>query len=315
MRSLQRSRGGVLVAIAWLYLLEGGSTSTARAFAYPTAASNARLDHHRAQFVAAPTSSQQQLLKLVSLRGGQKESHPSAPEDDVAADTPSLSAKEGEEAPATPDSKPQATRHLAFSAPSASLLASAAKSYSGMLERSPILTKSATAGITFFLSDYLAQRIERRGNSGSGNGNGGSRTFTQQQQRSLNWSRLLSATAIGFFYFGPAAHYWYEMIFRMLPGTTLASTMQKAALGQIFFGPAFTCIFFASSLLQAGKFSLPNWFRKIKVDLPGAWLAGIGFWPLVDFVSYGFIPVNYIPLFVNIMSLIWTVYLSLVANR
>jgi len=67
--------------------------------------------------------------------------------------------------------------------------------------------------------------------------------------------------------------------------------------------------------MQAGKFSTSNWFNKIRQDLPGAWLAGIGYWPLVDLVSYGFIPVHYIPLFVNAASLLWTIYLSLLANR
>jgi protein Mpv17 len=67
--------------------------------------------------------------------------------------------------------------------------------------------------------------------------------------------------------------------------------------------------------LQQGNFSFQNWIAKIKDDLPGAWVAGLGFWPLVDLVSYSLIPKDWIPLFVNACSLVWTIYLSIVANR
>ena len=176
-----------------------------------------------------------------------------------------------------------------------------ARFYATSLEARPILTKSVTAGCVFGISDYLAQRVE-----------GSSK---KEGKPPMNWTRTLSSMAVGLLYFGPAAHAWYEMIFKLFPGTGLVSTLQKAALGQLIFGPSFTCIFFATSLMQSGNFSLGNWLRKIRQDLPGAWLAGIGFWPLVDLVSYSLISKDWIPLFVNVCSLIWTIYLSIVANR
>lgn len=176
-------------------------------------------------------------------------------------------------------------------------LTSLGKQYSSALERAPILTKSCTAGVIFALSDYLAQRLEKKDKS------------------KLDATRMFTSAAVGLFCFGPGAHAWYNMIFRVFPGTGLLSTLQKAAMGQLFFGPSFTCIFFAASLLQTGQFSLANWFRKIRTDLPGAWLSGLCFWPLVDLVSYSVVPVQFIPLFVNICSLVWTIYLSTVANR
>jgi protein Mpv17 len=67
--------------------------------------------------------------------------------------------------------------------------------------------------------------------------------------------------------------------------------------------------------MQAGDFTLSSWVSKIKNDLPTAWLAGVGFWPLVDFVSYALVPLKFIPLFINLCSFVWTIYLSMVANR
>lgn len=173
--------------------------------------------------------------------------------------------------------------------------------YSKSLERNPIIMKSCTAGFIFALSDLLAQKIEPPKDGG--------------EKKSLDLSRITGSLLVGLLYFGPAAHYWYEIIFQLLPGSGLGSTLQKAFWGQVIFGPSFTCIFFATSLLQTGTFSLANWWRKIRNDLPGAWLAGIGYWPIVDLISYSVIPVKWIPLFINLCSLVWTVYLSMVSNK
>mmetsp|Transcript_3759 Transcript_3759/g.8085 ORF Transcript_3759/g.8085 Transcript_3759/m.8085 type:complete len:294 (+) Transcript_3759:132-1013(+) len=174
--------------------------------------------------------------------------------------------------------------------------------YSKQLELRPILTKSYTAGFIFGLSDYFAQKLE---SSNDANGS----------TSRMNWTRVIASILVGLLYFGPAAHYWYEWIFRLLPATTLASTLYKAFWGQVLFGPSFTCIFFATILMQSGNFSLKTWGQKIRNDLPGAWLAGIGYWPIVDLLSYSIIPVKWIPLFINMASFIWTIYLSLVANK
>jgi len=190
--------------------------------------------------------------------------------------------------------------------PLASIISSAGGAYSAALVARPIVTKSLTAGLTFFLSDYCAQRIESPSSSPSED---------KDNDKKYNWTRTLVSCAVGLFYFGPAAHAWYEWIFKVLPGTSLISTLQKAALGQVIFGPSFTCVFFATSLMQSGSFTLGNWLTKIKNDLPQAFISGAGFWPLVDLVSYSLIPIKFIPLFINMCSFVWTIYLSVIANK
>ena len=101
------------------------------------------------------------------------------------------------------------------------ILTTVGEYYGNSLRTNPILTKSVTAGIIFMLSDYLAQRLE-------------------DSKGKLSWKRMVSGGLVGLLYFGPAAHYWYDMIFRLLPGTSLVSTLQKALMGQLFFGPSFT---------------------------------------------------------------------------
>jgi len=195
-------------------------------------------------------------------------------------------------------------------------------SYSNALIARPIITKALTACLTFGISDWAAQRIEskpttleiKKSTSTTSKVSSSKVSSTKVPSKVHNWKRTMYTAAVGLFYFGPAAHYWYEYIFKLFPGTSLVSTLLKTLLGQVIFGPVFTCIFFASALLQDKMFTLQNWVTQIKTDLPGVWLSGVGYWPLVDMISYSLIPVQFIPLFINIASMIWTIYLSMVAN-
>ena len=182
--------------------------------------------------------------------------------------------------------------------------------YAKNLDDFPILTKSVTAGIIFGLSDWSAQVLEYRYMKKNND-----EKKLAKVEKVLAWDRIVSAFLVGLLYFGPVAHAWYDMIFCLFPDTSIISTIKKAVLGQFIFGPSFTCVFFGTSLILSDTFTLKNWAQKIIRDLPGAWLAGLGYWPLIDFISYSLIPPKWIPLFVNFCSFIWTIYLSFVSFR
>ena len=190
-----------------------------------------------------------------------------------------------------------------------SLLVNFGRIYVNQLSLHPILTKSVTAGIIFGLSDLCAQSIENNnGNVDSSSSSSSNSTTT------LSYSRIFTSILVGLLFFGPAAHYWYSFVFHILPSTTLLSTIQKAILGQLIFGPIFTSIFFGAGLLQSSSFTFNSWYRKVKIDLPVVWVKGLSYWPIVDIVSFMLVPVRWIPLFVNVASFIWTIYLSSVTN-
>ena len=94
----------------------------------------------------------------------------------------------------------------------------------------------------------------------------------------------------------------------------LQHVLAKALLGQVFFGPLVTIVFFAAACLQTkeGLRALPG---KIKSDLIAVQIAGLGFWPFVDFLSFTLVPVQCIPLFINAASFVWTIYLSFLSRR
>ena len=174
-------------------------------------------------------------------------------------------------------------------------LASLGAAYSASLAAAPVLTKSLTAGAIFAFSDQCAQKIE-----------GGK----------VDLPRTLTSALVGLCYFGPALHYWLQMISNVVPGFTLLDTLKKTLLGQCFFGPTITCIFFGASLAQQqGLGGLAKWPSKIKQDLLPTWASGLCYWPFVDLLVYSFLPIVWIPLAYNFASFVWTIYLSIQASR
>lgn len=278
------------LSLSTLLFLRGGDNSDQDTVATSdeTASLGADSMHHRQANYGAQESVDVEMT----------ESQPAAVEEDADPSSPIKSFDDF--------TSPVATRPsplLSAMAPISAVLQTAATFYTQQLTARPIVTKSLTAGIIFGLSDWCAQLIER----GEGDEDGA--------KSPLVFSRIFTTFLVGLLFFGPAANAWYAMIFKVLPSTSLISTLQKAALGQIFFGPAFTCVFFAAGMIQSGSFSLGAWLSQIKSDLPAVWVSGLGFWPLVDFISYKVVPVQWIPLFVNFCSFVWTIYLSLVANK
>jgi len=274
---------------------------------WPTTALSASFTPRNAPHARLPSFRLHKSSHLRIPRGGQIESDGS--DEVIDLDAPEVPEPVLVQAATieTATAAKSASLPMGFLAPLALAFQAAGSSYSSAITAYPIMTKSITAGVTFFLSDYTAQRIERPKDK-----------VDKDAKKAVwkhDWTRTLVSCAVGLFYFGPAAHVWYEWIFSVLPGTSLASTLQKAALGQVIFGPSFTCIFFAASLMQAGEFSIGNWVSKIKKDLPGAWLSGTAFWPLVDLISFSVVPMQFIPLFINLCSFVWTIYLSMIANR
>merc|ERR1712224_564000 len=120
---------------------------------------------------------------------------------------------------------------------------------------------------------------------------------------------------VGLVFFGPAAHYWFKAILRMLPGSDLLSLLAKTALGQVLFGPYITIIFFAAALWCQRELSWAALKRKTAADLLPTLIAGCGYWPIVDFLSFKYVSEAYMPLFPNSASFVWTVFLAFQAAR
>ena len=171
-----------------------------------------------------------------------------------------------------------------------SLLGSIGAWYAASIAASPVITKSVTSGVIFAAADATAQSIAPPASG------------RQTKQTILN-------ALVGLCYMGPAAHYWYATITKIFPLVTLKYVLIKALCGQLLFGPVFTCVFFAATCAGNNQ-GIGTFTRMVRNDLLPTLRNGLMYWPCVDLISYSLIPVDYIPLFVNVASFIWTIYLA-----
>eukprot|EP00933_Yihiella_yeosuensis_P016128 TRINITY_DN13895_c0_g6_i1.p1 TRINITY_DN13895_c0_g6~~TRINITY_DN13895_c0_g6_i1.p1 ORF type:complete len:268 (-),score=27.94 TRINITY_DN13895_c0_g6_i1:65-793(-) len=170
--------------------------------------------------------------------------------------------------------------------------------YSDCLSTHPLPAKSVTAGLIFCGADAAAQKIQ----AGKG-------------KQDLDKRRLVASSFVGVAIFGPSAHHWFSYCLRLLPGNGLLSLLGKTALGQVFFGPYITTVFFAAALWGSGSLTWKALSKKVKADLLPTVIAGLGFWPLMDFIAFACLSEHYIPPFLNVCSFVWTVFLSLQAAK
>lgn len=177
-------------------------------------------------------------------------------------------------------------------------LSSIGVAYATALAARPIITKSFTSAALFALSDIVAQSIA-------------------PPPRGRDNKRTFVTALIGLLYFGPVLHHYLEFVMWLIPGSGIWPTLQKTLLGQLGFGPALTCIFFGGFLVVDHGLAdgLARWPAKVKQDLLVTWTSELCFWPFVDLICYGLIPVQWIPFGYNVANFFWTIFLSLQAAR
>jgi len=177
--------------------------------------------------------------------------------------------------------------------------------YVQFLAAHPVQAKSLTACAIFASADITAQRIE-----GASKGLGG-----PQGRGLLDCRRTFAYSMVGLLFFGPSANAWFAFVLRVVPGNGLLSLLAKTALGQLFFGPYITAIFFAAALWCGNSLTWANFRQKVGQDLVPVIIAGLAFWPVCDFVAFWLLSEHYIPPFLNVCSFAWTVFLSRQATR
>lgn len=123
---------------------------------------------------------------------------------------------------------------LSFLAPTTVALDTIGRFYATSLNNRPIVTKSVTAGVTFFLSDYFAQHLEKKGNEDT-------------KQWRYSWKRYFTSSS---WYFKPNFFQYAESNHRIQSVTELLCLQQSVCytLG-----------------LQVGLFE--NWFDYVCMQM------------------------------------------------
>ncbi|KAJ5698082.1 hypothetical protein N7462_000087 [Penicillium macrosclerotiorum] len=163
--------------------------------------------------------------------------------------------------------------------------------YQSKLAKNPILTASITSAVLFGSGDVLAQQaVDRKG------------------LEKHDFARTGRMALYGGAIFGPAATTWYGILQRhvVLRGTK-ATTVARVAADQVVFAPIQLTCFLSSMAILEGTDPLEK--------LQNAWIpsyrANLMVWPFVQGVNFTFVPLELRVLVVNVVSLGWNCFLSL----
>lgn len=168
--------------------------------------------------------------------------------------------------------------------------------YLGMLQHRPILTKSVTAALIYTAADLSSQTLAKS-------------SFSE----SYDAVRTLRMAGYGMLVLGPSLHFWFNFMSRVFPKRDIFSTLMKMAMGQTLYGPTMTVVFFSLNACLQGENGTEIGAR-LKRDLFPTLLSGVMYWPLCDFITFRFIPVQLQPLVSNGFSYLWTIYMTYMAG-
>jgi protein Mpv17 len=175
--------------------------------------------------------------------------------------------------------------------------------YRKVLAQHPLTTKAATSAVLASISDTISQRVESTLPS------------NKDQKFHHDWTRTGHILTTGFFYSGPMAHYWFtflELIVKV--ENQLLGLICRLLLDATIFSPFTVFGYFSVRTLLEGK-GVPAIQQKLQKAWWKAVVAAWKFWPIVNVFNYTLVSFPYRVLYANIMSLLWTGYLTFVNSQ
>ncbi|KAJ5175726.1 uncharacterized protein N7482_001603 [Penicillium canariense] len=163
--------------------------------------------------------------------------------------------------------------------------------YQSKLAKRPILTASITSAVLFGSGDVLAQQaVDRRG--------------LQKHDFGRTGRMALYGGAV----FGPVATTWFGILQRhvVLRGTA-STTIARVAADQMVFAPIQLTCFLSSMAIMEGSDPIEKW----NTAFVPSYKANLMVWPFVQGANFALVPLELRVLVVNIVSLGWNCFLSL----
>ncbi|KAK3251438.1 hypothetical protein CYMTET_39221 [Cymbomonas tetramitiformis] len=200
------------------------------------------------------------------------------------------------------------TRHRVVTSCDAGALESAAsilssnplfQSYLSSLENDPLVTKCLTSAVVFTASDIIAQT-----------------TFDRNSQGGVDAARVGRFALFGLAVHAPLFAFFFQQLDALvdpLPLEGVANVGVKVAIDQVLWTPPFLAFFFfvQASVLQGRDFD--QGVSKVREVLVPTLKVNWRVWVPANCINY-LLPADLRILFINLVSLFFTIYLSTVAN-
>ncbi|XP_076250883.1 mpv17-like protein [Rhynchophorus ferrugineus] len=134
-------------------------------------------------------------------------------------------------------------------------------------------------------------------------------TMAGKNINNYDWMQALRFSLYGGLFTAPTLYAWIRLSTKLWPVTTLKTSITKAFVEQVTYGPAaLICFFFGMSLLE-GK-SLNDAKVEVQKKFLPTWKVGFCVWPIVQTLNFQYIPEkNRVP-FVSACSLVWCCFLA-----
>ncbi|KAI1756882.1 hypothetical protein F4782DRAFT_284336 [Xylaria castorea] len=167
--------------------------------------------------------------------------------------------------------------------------------YQRSLSARPLLTQSITTAVLFAVGDITAQQVvEKKG-------------FDKHE-----FGRTGRMFAYGGAVFGPAATTWFNVLSkRVVLRNKNAEMLARVACDQLLFAPTFIGIFLSSMAVLEGSSPKDKLEKSYWPALETNWVI----WPFVQMVNFKFVPLQHRVLAVNVVSIGWNCYLSMVNSK
>ncbi|BBG92536.1 Peroxisomal membrane 22 kDa Mpv17/PMP22 family protein [Prunus dulcis] len=169
------------------------------------------------------------------------------------------------------------------------------RKYLIQLQSHPLRTKAITSGVLAGCSDAIAQKI-----SGI---------------KKLQLRRLLLIMLYGFGYGGPFGHFLHKLMDIIFKGKKDNKTIaKKVLLEQLTSSPWNNMLFmmYYGLVVEGRPWNLVK--SKVRKDYPSIQLTAWKFWPIVGWVNYQYMPLQFRVLFHSFVASCWAIFLNLKAR-
>ncbi|CAI5470815.1 unnamed protein product, partial [Closterium sp. Yama58-4] len=168
------------------------------------------------------------------------------------------------------------------------------QNYMTSLEKRPFVTKGITAGLLNALADLFCQLVV-------------------EKDSSIDVRRLGGFAAIGLFIVGPALHIWYGLLGKFIQIEGFKGVLARLLIDQVIFSPLSIATFVGLVLLLEGK--PERIVPKLEKDFVPTCINMWKLWVPFQLFNFALVPPQLQVGAVNLVGLIWTVYMSFASHN
>lgn len=169
--------------------------------------------------------------------------------------------------------------------------------YRRLLYAHPICTQAVQSSILMGIGDIISQTV-----------------FEGKEIKNIDKGRVIRFAGIGLIFIGPGLQVWYMKLEKLKAKSFYAQTVKKVTADQLVAAPVILLTVMSAVSLMEGH-TVDETKEKLKNYYCEVLLTNYKVWPMVQFVNFFFVPVNFQVLLVQTVAIFWNSYLSFKSHK